>query len=69
MVGDDPINDMVAKKLGIKTFLATDNIKSKGQLRVISEKIRFGFSFKKTRVDPDYSGPLIELPEILATLI
>ena len=69
MVGDDPVNDMVAKKLGIKTFLATDSIKSKSQLRAISEKIRFGFGFKKTKIDPDYSGPLIQLPEILVALI
>ena len=69
MVGDDPINDMVAGKLGMKTFLVTDSRKFKNQLRAISEKIRFGFGFRKTVVKPDYSGPLAQFGEMLPTLI
>ena len=69
MVGDDPVNDMVAKKLGIRTFLATDSRQFKNKLHEISKKIRFGFAFKKTEVHPDYSGPLVKLQEILPALI
>ncbi|MBN2395693.1 MAG: HAD family hydrolase [Candidatus Atribacteria bacterium] len=67
IVGDDPINDMVAGKLKMKTFLATDNRKYKSQLNIISEKIRFGF--RKASHQPDYQGPLIQLREILPNLI
>jgi FMN phosphatase YigB (HAD superfamily) len=69
MVGDDPVNDMVVGKLGMKTFLATDSMKFKNQLRAISEKIRFGFGFKNNRVHPDYTGPLGQFQEILPALI
>lgn len=69
MVGDDPVNDMVVGKLGMKTFLTTDSRKAKNQLRVISEKIRFGFGLKKTGVSPDYSGSLIQFREILPALV
>ncbi len=69
MVGDDPINDMVVGKLGMKTYLTTDSRKFKNQLRAISEKIRFGFNFKKDGVKPDYSGPLAKFGKILPTLI
>ncbi len=67
MVGDDPINDMVVGKLGMKTFLTTDSKKSKNQLRAISEKIRFGL--RKTRINPDYTGPLVKFQKILPELI
>jgi FMN phosphatase YigB (HAD superfamily) len=69
MVGDDPLNDIVAKKLGIRTFLVTDSKQFKNQLHEISKKIRLGFASKKTGVSPDYSGPLIKLQEILPVLI
>lgn len=69
MVGDDPINDMVVGKLGMKTYLTTDSKKYKNQVQAISKKIRFGFSFKKTEVEPDYSGPLMQLQEILPVFI
>jgi FMN phosphatase YigB (HAD superfamily) len=69
MVGDDPINDMVVRKIGMKTFLATDSIQHKNRLRAISKKIRFGFTSKRNRIDPDYTGPLIKLREVLETLL
>lgn len=67
MVGDDPVNDMVAGKLKMKTFLTTDNKKFKSQFQAISEKIRFGF--KKNLNRSDYTGPLIQLREILLEVI
>jgi HAD superfamily hydrolase (TIGR01549 family) len=66
MVGDDPVNDMVAGKLGIKTFLITDSKKFKTQLRTISNKIRFGW--QKGLVKPDYTGSLIQFQKILLEL-
>ncbi len=63
MVGDDPVNDMIAGKTGMKTFLTTDNIKFKNPLTVFSNKLGFGKS--KERVKPDYRGPLIQMQEIL----
>jgi FMN phosphatase YigB (HAD superfamily) len=69
MVGDDPVNDMVVGNLGMKTFLTTDSIQYKSQLRAISNKIRFNFTIKKNRTDPDYTGPLIRLREILSALL
>jgi FMN phosphatase YigB (HAD superfamily) len=69
MVGDDPINDMVVKKIGMKTFLATDNIRHEDRLRAISKKIRSSFISKRKRIDPDYTGPLIKLRGVLETLL
>jgi len=69
MVGDDLTNDMIAGKMGMTTFLTTDSNRYKGQLMAISKKIRFGFTSKKNKVQPDYSGTLIQLQEILETLI
>ena len=69
MVGDDPVNDMVVGKMGMKTFLTTDSRKTKNPLQVISEKLRFGFSWKKTGVNPDYIGSLVQFREILPVWI
>lgn len=63
MIGDDPYNDMVAGRIGMKTFLVTDSLKIQNPLRMISKKIGFGKG--KERVQPDYSGPLIQVQEIL----
>lgn len=68
MVGDDPVNDMVAGQIGIKTFLVTDYKKSKNPLRAISNKMRFGKGKEKVQ-PPDYSGPLVKVQEILPAFI
>lgn len=67
MIGDDPVNDMVAGRIGIKTFLVTDGKKSENPLRVISNKMRF--CREEERVQPDYSGPLVKVQEILPAFI
>ncbi|MDD4364081.1 MAG: HAD family hydrolase [Atribacterota bacterium] len=69
MVGDDLVNDIIAGKLGMKTFLITDNIQNKSQLQAISRKIRFGFTLKKNNINPDFRGSLIQLKEVLESLI
>lgn len=66
MVGDDPVNDMVAGKIGIKTFLVTDNKKYNNPLLSISKKMRFGKG--KDRVEPDYRGSLVHVQKILPVL-
>jgi HAD superfamily hydrolase (TIGR01549 family) len=63
MVGDDPVNDMIAGKTGMKTFLITDSRRFSNTLRIISKKIRFGRG--KERVKPDYSGSLVQVQKIL----
>ncbi len=68
MVGDDPVNDMVVGKIGMKTFLITDSNKLKNQWRAVSERIRFGFGLKKSLIRPDYTGSLIQFGEILPVL-
>lgn len=65
MVGDDPVNDMVAGKIGIKTFLVTDN-KSHNPLLRISKKIRFGKG--KEMIEPDYKGSLINIQKIITII-
>ncbi len=66
MVGDDPVNDMIAGKIGIKTFLTTDSKMFNNPLRIISKKIRFGRG--KERVKPNYTGSLIQILKILPIL-
>ena len=63
MVGDDPVNDMIAGKTGMKTFLTTDNIRFKNPLKVFSNI--FGLGKGKEKVKPDYCGTLVQLQQIL----
>ncbi len=67
MVGDDPVNDMIAGKIGMKTYLITDNEKLKIPLNIISKKIRFGRG--KERVKPTYKGSLVQVQKILPELL
>jgi HAD superfamily hydrolase (TIGR01549 family) len=59
MVGNDPFNDMIASKIGMKTFLTTD-----------SEKYTMEFSRELAKnnklemPEPDFKGPLKNLPQI-----
>lgn len=63
MIGDDPINDMIAGKIGMKTYLVTDSKKNNNPLKVISKKIRFDRG--RDKVQPDYCGPLIKVVDII----
>ena len=67
MVGDDPVNDMAAGRIGIKTFLVTDCKRTENPLRAISNRMRFGRG--KERVIPDYSGPLVKVQEVFPAFI
>ena len=63
MVGNDPLNDMIAGKTGMKTYLTDD---SKGAGRV---KIDVGEVLKNLRLEdvpkPDFIGPLSEVPRVV----
>jgi HAD superfamily hydrolase (TIGR01549 family) len=64
MVGDDLVNDMIAGKTGMKTFLTTDNIRFKNPLKVFSNL--FGLGKGKDKVKPNYCGSLVQLQQILS---
>ncbi len=63
MVGDDPVNDMIAGKIGIKTFLTTDSSRFKNPLKIFNNILGLGKG--KEKVKPDYCGTLVQLQEVL----
>jgi len=60
MVGNDVINDMIAGKTGIKTFLATDGEKYK-----IDVSNEMAANTKTELLTPDYKGQLSEFLSII----
>lgn len=67
MVGDDPANDMVAAKVGMKTYQATDS-------RVYSQKpLEISKNVIGNNLDgippADFSGPLAEVPRAVDSLL
>jgi len=60
MVGNDTINDMIAGKIGIKTFLTTDGEKYK-----IDVSREMAANSKTELLTPDYKGELSELLSII----
>ncbi|OVE78716.1 hypothetical protein BVY01_04600 [bacterium I07] len=65
MVGDDPVNDMIAGKLGMKTYLTLDSARL-GEKLHMSRELRASVS--SSRQAPDYQGLLADLPRILEKL-
>jgi len=67
MVGNDPVNDMIAARIGMKTYLTDD---SKDDYRVTERKKRVLERFQITEIpDPDFTGPLSEVPRAVQHLI
>lgn len=64
MVGNDAFNDMIASKIGMKTFLTTDS--DQVSIELSRELIKDTNLEKPT---PDYKGSLIELIEVIDELI
>jgi FMN phosphatase YigB (HAD superfamily) len=66
MVGNDPVNDLVAAHTGMKTYLSDDS-KGTGRVSVdtreILQTLRLGDIPK-----PDFKGPLSKVPEALSAL-
>ena len=64
MVGNDPINDMIAARVGMKTYLTDD---SKGCGRVKADNSGLLRKLKLTDFPlPDFEGPLSKLPETVS---
>ncbi len=63
MVGNDPVNDMVAANAGMMTYLTNDS-KDKWRVRVDTSEV-----LERLRIEnipePDFKGPLSEVPDAI----
>jgi FMN phosphatase YigB (HAD superfamily) len=67
MVGDDPANDMVAAKTGMKTYQTTDSRAHSKRPLEVSKKV-IGNNLEG--IPPaDFSGPLAEVPQAIDSLL
>ena len=66
MVGNDPVNDLIAAHTGMKTYLADDS-KGAGRVRVNTREISQTLQLADIP-DPDFKGPLSKLPEAVSAL-
>ena len=67
MVGDDPANDMVAAKVGMKTYQTTDSRSYSGASLEISKQV-IGNNLEG--IPPaDFSGPLADVPRAVDFLL
>ena len=67
MVGDDPANDMVAGKAGMKTYQTTDSRAYSQKPLEISKNV---IGNNLDGIPPaDFSGPLADVPEAVDTLL
>jgi len=67
MVGNDPVNDLVVAKLGMKTFLVTHGSESDGSELELSKSIRDDTAVEL--IMPDFKGALSEVPDAVKTLL
>lgn len=63
MVGNDPVNDMVAAHAGMKTYLA-DDAKGAGMVRVDASEVLERFKLKDIP-EPNFQGPISEVPSAM----
>jgi HAD superfamily hydrolase (TIGR01549 family) len=67
MVGDDPANDMVAARIGMKTYQATD---SHSQFEAPLEISKQFIGNNLEGIPPaDFSGPLADVPQAINSLL
>jgi FMN phosphatase YigB (HAD superfamily) len=66
MVGNDPVNDLVVARIGMKTFLVTYGSEVDGSRLVLSRSIRDDAGAES--IAPDFEGPLSEVPEAVEAL-
>jgi len=67
MVGNDPLNDMIVSKIGMKTYLTVDGEELDKSNLALSKKLR-----NHVKIDlpkPDFSGPLLRLPDAVRSLL
>jgi len=67
MVGNDPVNDLVVAKIGMKTFLVTDGSEFDGSELELSKSIRDDTVVES--IVPDFKGLLSDVPEAVETLL
>ena len=67
MVGNDPVNDMVAAQSGMKTYLTTDDKKEGQGSLAVSARLREHVT--PAIPEPDFTGPLKEVTEAIAVLL
>jgi len=66
MVGNDPVNDLVVAKIGMKTFLVTDGSEFDGSELELSKSIRDDTAVEL--IAPDFQGLLSDVPYAVETL-
>ena len=65
MVGNDPVNDMVAALTGMKTYLTTEV----GEIDYSSLRLTLDKDSAPEHIpEPDFSGPLAEVPRVVREL-
>jgi FMN phosphatase YigB (HAD superfamily) len=67
MVGNDPVNDLVVAKIGMKTFLVTDSSEFDGSELELSKSIRDDTVVEL--IAPDFKGLLSDVPDAVETLL
>ena len=67
MVGNDPVNDMAASLVGMKTYLVTDSLTVDGSQLALSRSIRNNDD--SAAVEPDFRGRLLGVPKAAAELM
>jgi len=63
MVGNDPVNDMIAAHTGMKTYL-TDDSKGAGRVRIDAGEVLQMLRLEYIP-EPDFKGPLSKVPRVL----
>ena len=66
MVGNDPVNDLTAAHIGMKTYL-TDDSKGAGRVSVDTRETLQTLQLADIP-DPDFKGPLSKVPEAVSAL-
>jgi len=67
MVGNDPVNDLIVAKIGMKTFLVTGGPDFDGSELELSKSIRDDTAAEL--IEPDFQGLLSNVPDAVETLI
>jgi len=67
MVGNDPVNDMIVARIGMKTYLVTEEGKVNETAIELSKKIRSNKTFDIPK--HDFEGPLTSVPQAVNALL
>lgn len=66
MVGNDPVNDLIVAKLGMKTYLTLDCVRFDRSGLSLSRELREGSTHETFK--PDFKGPISKLTRIINKL-